>query len=96
MFWVDKYDFPCSLYVGAKWCTKRGGYGKGWNKFWGKFKGFKNKGKDAKKACCGCGGGNRKWFDDTLPIYTGVLEYPYADVSYQFSQIFSTQVFPNT
>ena len=93
-FWEDKMHFNCSLYVGAKWCKKGGsGYGKGWNSFWGKFRGFKNKGMDASNACCGCGGGIKKAkrFDDTLPIYTGVVEYPYADVSCQFHKILLTK-----
>ena len=81
-FWVDKMEFPCALYEGAKWCTPSKGYGEGWNSFWGRFGGFKRKGKSAAKACCGCGGGlrNPKKFSDQLPVYTGVSEYPYDGV----------------
>ena len=74
--------FPCSLYEGANWCTSSKGYGDGWNSFWGRFNGFKRKGKSAVQACCGCGGGikNPKKFSKKLPIYTAVGEYPYGDV----------------
>ena len=41
-FWVDKMEFPCALYEGAKWCTSSKGYGEGWNSFWGRWKVDKN------------------------------------------------------
>ena len=89
--WVDWMHFNCSLYEGAKWCTNTGDYGKGWNWFWGNFNGYENEGMNATKACCGCGGGITKPpFDDVIPMYSGVAEYPYADVSHQFNIIFTT------
>ena len=79
-------DFSCTLYEGAEWCTKSGGFGEGWNSFWGGFNGFKRKGMNARKACCGCGGGkkNPKKFDKTLPRYNGVSAYPFEKVGYVF------------
>ena len=78
-------DFSCELYEGAEWCTPSKGYGDGWNDFWGRFGGFKRKGISATKACCACGGGirNPKKFSNKLPVYTGIKEYPYGDVSYR-------------
>ena len=83
-FWVDKMGFSCELYEGADWCTPSKGYGEGWNDFWGRFGGFKRKGKSATKACCACGGGirNQKKFSNKLPVYTGIKDYPYGDVRY--------------
>ena len=77
--------FPCQLYEGAQWCTDEGEKGPGWDSFWGSFFGFVSHGMTCKEACCGCGGGNKDpdTFDDSLPIYDGVPEYPYNMVKYK-------------
>ena len=56
-----------------------------WDSFWGSFFGFVSHGMTCKEACCGCGGGNKDpdTFDDSLPIYDGVPEYPYDMVQYE-------------
>ena len=95
-FWVDKMGFSCELYEGADWCTPLKGYGEGWNDFWGRFGGFKRKGKSATKACCACGGGirNPKKFSNKLPVYTEIKDYPYGDVRYCY-KIILNNIFPS-
>ena len=75
-------QFTCKLYEGAKWCTKDGQKGSGWDEFWGNFNGFSAHGMTAKVACCACGGGNKDslTFDKSLPGYVGVPSYPYDKV----------------
>ena len=82
IFWTDSMQFTCKLYEGAKWCTKDGQKGPGWDEFWGNFNGFSAHGMTAKVACCACGGGNKHplTFDKSLPGYVGVPSYPYNKV----------------
>ena len=84
VFWTDSMQFPCQLYEGAEWCTPEGEKGPGWDSFWGNFHGFISHGMTCKDACCGCGGGNKnpETFDENLPVYDGVPEYPYDLVVY--------------
>jgi hypothetical protein len=56
--WIDSKGYDCATYVGAGWCTPRGGYGPQWDmKEWGTFDMAGTNYLGADEACCGCGGG---------------------------------------
>lgn len=58
--WKDSTGYKCKAYKNKGWCTKEGGYGRGWKKSeWGTFSDYTNKGRDATSTCCACGGGLR-------------------------------------
>ena len=55
--WVDSTGADCATYSQNDWCTSSGGVGPGWDTNWGTLADRASGGKDAKGACCACGGG---------------------------------------
>ena len=58
--WVNVKGDYCSDFKRGAYCTKRGGYGPGWESSWQSFTDRKMAARDgttALQACCACGGG---------------------------------------
>jgi len=55
--WADSYGYSCLVYVQDQWCDVNGAYGNGWKFYWLTFQRYAVNGVDARKGCCGCGGG---------------------------------------
>lgn len=55
--WKSSDGDSCGDYAVKEYCTKQGGYGKGWPLFGGSFDRYASGGVSADVACCKCGGG---------------------------------------
>lgn len=62
--WVDSDGDSCYNYSASGWCTTHGTPGPGWRTDWGSFDKFKKDGHTARTACCACGGGSVRNYNE--------------------------------